>query len=301
MSFEEISFTKTKSIQDFTQECIQESGVSDECNDYKYIFSRDPSPIHTTGKVGRIQEDLSYKGKVDTIMSYGNLSDRVTVVYIVTSKVRYLQSMKQFQTSFNVMSGNINIIVCTTGGVSVEYIQQNPFHTNSNSNSNSNSTTTTTTITYIESNSYSQACSVVFEKEYIKTPYTFLFQDTYLFDDLKILHPLCYLIDVLEQTRGTLNSIRFTSTLCNSNKPSTVDTFCGVDMYNTNTFTDEPFLIRTKVASMFIQPYIDPNGIRSLGFITPLSNRYKNLSILEKLKMMVYGSPGYPPCCKTQT
>jgi hypothetical protein len=262
---------------------------------YTSLFSRDPEPILETNNNIRIQKRVSYHDKVMNIMNYGDIHERITIVFVATDKTLYRECLRQFKTSVRVLD-RCSVLVCVTPSVPLEWVK----HTTSLEY-------TADTIAYTEVDGVSHAFSTVFSKDYLTSPYTFFIQDIYLFKKERILHPLCYLIDILDCSCGLWNSIRFSSTYNNiessMHKHTTHITTKLVykhdpPIHRSTTFTDDPFLIRTRIASMFLQPYIDPLVRNSCGLSCQLDVKYKNDFIKEKLKMGVYERVDHPPCCE---
>lgn len=272
---------------------------------YTGLFSRAPEPIFEIGGL-YVRRRISCYDRFMNILSYGDdrVHERVTVVYVVTTKNRmmYSRCLEQFRTAF--MVPECSLIVCVTPDASMEWVKQASPKVGIIDES----------ITYIDVKNPSDAFSTVFSKDYIRTPYTFMFTDTDLFKKERVLHPLCYILDVLDSSNGTWNSIRFTSKhqngpqsqsqsqqhqehSSNTNHPQCVSTY-GIQMHQTNVFTDEPVLIRTRIASLFLQPNIDPLVGCGIGISNQLYIKYVSETIREKLKMGVYGRVGYPWCCE---
>ena len=308
----ELSYLGTRSAHD------------DMC--YTEVFSRDPDPNPVDNK--KNEKDVfpikpSYFEKAMSIMNYGSIRSKVTVIYVVTNKQEYASTFRSFQESFRLLKGG-SVIVCVTPAISMRWIKDHPvFPTFPEFDPESDSTSTSTStkdryetngngwdVTYVNVSNATHAYSMVFSDGYLTTPYAFFLQDTYRFNPGRILYPLCYLLEFMDQSVGVWNSMRFspvTEYECDKDDEYNVKIEPqhmgytrnrGVPIHRTLTITDDPVLIRVRVASKFLHPYVTCVATgEEISVSKQLSEKYKTPFILEKLKMGVYERIGYPRCC----
>lgn len=276
---------------------------------YTELFSREPDPIpvpefaDTGCNTGVFPIEISYLDKVMSIMNYGPIVSKITIVYVITNKQEYATTFRSFQESFRLLKG-CSVIVCVTPAVPMKWVKEHPVLPNPPVYNSGSDTKNDWDITYVGVDNPPHAYSMVFSKGYLSTPYAFFLQDTYRFKTERILYPLYYLLEFMDRSIGVWNSIRFSS-----GDASPADEGgsgvklgyegCGeVPVHKTISITDDPILIRARIASMFLQPYITcVTSGDGISVAKQLSDKYHSPPIRTKLKMGVYEIPGYPRCC----
>jgi glycosyltransferase involved in cell wall biosynthesis len=155
-------------------------------------------------------------------------------------------------------------------------------------------------ITYVKAESYASGYHTIFSDNLIETPYAFVINGEYTFDQQVIIHPLSYMLDMMDRYVADVNTIRFNSTATCVNETDRVLECTGMNppITYTSGFSNDPQIVRVRHVTMFKLPYVNKDMRGDDGVSDVLDRKYTNTKIAMKLKTGIYGPFGFPKVCE---